>query len=153
MSQSFPLQSIAPLIIIVLGVGFITKTVIAFVIAFFPIYGACSTAMHTTPAPLLAHLSICKAGFLDGIRYIRIPSALPTIISASKVGFTLSVLGSVVAEFIQPDKGLGQLLLVAQSNYDVDVIYICVFLLMAQGLCIYGALSALEIKVLKKRRS
>lgn len=67
LSQSFPLQAIAPLIIILLGIGFQTKATIAFVIAFSPIYGACVTALKTTPKPILAHLAICNTTFPKGI--------------------------------------------------------------------------------------
>jgi NitT/TauT family transport system permease protein len=150
-SQSFPLQAIAPIIIILMGVGFHTKLSIAFVIAFFPIYGTCLTALKTTPQPILAHLAVCRASFLNGMRHARIPAALPAIISAAKIGFTLAVLGAVVAEFIHPDKGLGHVLLVAQSNYDIDVIYICVALLMVQGLSMYGLLSMMENYIIRRR--
>jgi NitT/TauT family transport system permease protein len=150
-SQSFPLQAIAPLIIILLGTGFHTKTSIAFVIAFFPIYGAFLTSIKTTPSNILAHLAICHTSFTRGVRYGRLPYALPALISAAKVGFTLAVLGAVVAEFIHPDKGLGYLILVAQSSYNVEVIYVCVLLLIMQGIAVYGGLSVLENKIIRNR--
>jgi len=150
-SQSFPLQAIAPIIIILLGVGFFTKTIIAFIIAFFPIYSACSTALQTTSKPLTSYLSICNGSFIKGMFYIKIPYALPSIISASKVGFTLSVLGSVVAEFIQPDIGIGYLLIISQSTFNMEVIYICLFILIGQGLSIYGILSYFENKLIYQR--
>jgi NitT/TauT family transport system permease protein len=76
---------------------------------------------------------------------------LPALISAAKVGFTLAVLGAVVAEFIHPDKGLGYLILVAQSSYNVEVIYVCVLLLIMQGIAVYGGLSVLENKIIRNR--
>jgi len=152
-SQSFPLQAIAPLLIVALGVGFHTKVLIAYVIAFFPMYGACVTALKATPQPLLAHLAVCRATFLRGLWHVRIPAALPAIVSSVKVGFTLAVLGAVVAEFIQPDKGLGSLLVVGQSSYDIELIYICIFLLMAQGLAIYGIAWRVESHLLRMREA
>lgn len=152
-SQSFPLQAIAPVFIIAMGIGFHTKTSIAFLIAFFPIYSSCLTALKQTPRSILAHLAICRASFWAGIYHCRISAALPAIASASKVGFTLSVLGAVVAEFIQPDRGLGSLILIAQSSYDLDVIYICVLFLIIQGTCIYGALSFLENSLTHRREN
>lgn len=143
-SQSFPLQAVAPLIIIVMGVGFRTKILIAFLIAFFPIYGACITAFKTTPKNLICFSKIYRTSFLKEIYYIRFPYAFPTIISAVKVGFTLAVLGAVVAEFIQLDVGLGRLILMAQSKYDIEIIYICIMMLIVQGLFIYISLSKVE---------
>lgn len=143
-SQSFPLQAITPLIIIVMGVGFMTKSFVAFLIAFFPIYGACITAIKTTPNNLISFSKIYQARFFKEVYYVRIPYALPAIISSAKVGFTLAVLGAVVAEFMQPNIGLGRLILIAQSQYQIEVLYICIFLLMIQGLVIYISLSKLE---------
>ena len=149
-SQSFPLQAIAPLILIVMGVGFQTKTFIAFLIAFFPIYNSCLNAIKTTPENYLNYARVNNSSYLKEVFYIRIPHALPAIVSSAKVGFTLAVLGSVVAEFIQPDKGLGNLILIAQSSYNIEVIYICLILLIAQGLFFYLSLTYLEKYLIKK---
>ena len=143
-SQSFPLQAITPIIIIVMGIGFMTKSFIAFLIAFFPIYSSCITSIKTTPKSLICFSKIYHASFFQEIFYIRIPYALPAITSAAKVGFTLAVLGAVVAEFMQPNEGIGRLILSAQSNYDMASLYVCIILLAMQGLIIYMSLSILE---------
>lgn len=149
-SQSFPLQAITPLIIIALGVNFGTKAFITFLIAFFPIYGTCVTAIRVVPLNLLCFSKIYKVSFIKEIYYIRIPYALPTIISSAKVGFTLAVLGAVVAEFMMPTNGLGRLILLAQSQYNIEEIYICITLLIIQGLIIFIGLSKLEKYFIKK---
>lgn len=150
-SQSFPLQAIAPLVVIVLGGGFQTKLAVAFIIAFFPIFNACRGALRMTPRSLLALSATCDAGFLRETLFIRLPDALPAVAAAAKVGFTLAVLGAVVAEFISPESGLGRILLVAQANYNVEVIYLAVACLVTQGLAVYGGLSAIESYLLKRR--
>lgn len=150
LSQSFPLQAITPLIIILLGIGFRTKVLVAFLIAFFPIYSACITALKTTPRNLLCFSIIYQANFFKEIYYIRVPYALPAIISSMKVGFTLAVLGAVVAEFMQPDVGLGRLILLAQSQYQIETLYLCIILLIIQGLFFYISLSYLEKYFIKK---
>jgi NitT/TauT family transport system permease protein len=150
LSQSFPLQAITPLILIIMGTGFFTKLIIAFIISFFPIYSACITAMKTTPNHILYFSKIYNAGFIMEVVYIRIPYALPAIISSAKVGFTLSVLGAVIAEFIQPSEGLGRIILLAQSQYQINNLYICIILLMIQGITVYVSLSKLERFFIKK---
>jgi NitT/TauT family transport system permease protein len=150
LSQSFPLQAITPLIIILLGIGFMTKVLVAFLIAFFPIYGTCITALKTTPRNLLCFATIYQASFFKEIYYVRIPYALPAIISSMKIGFTLAVLGAVVAEFMQPDVGLGRMILLAQSQYQIETLYLCILLLIIQGLFFYISLSFLEKYFIKK---
>lgn len=150
-SQSFPLQAIAPLLIIVLGIGFHTKASIAFLISFFPMYAGASVALHSTPKALLDRFRISEASFAKTVTRLRIPAAMPTLIATLKVGFVLGLLGAVVAEFINPDRGLGYLLVLAQSSYDIEMIYSCVFLLAMCGLSIYTALTVLEGRLLRTR--
>jgi len=150
LSQSFPLQAITPLIIIVFGIGFMTKTLVAFLIAFFPIYGACITAIKTTPNNLLCFAKVYKANFIQEVYYVRIPYAFPAIISSAKVGFTLAVLGAVVAEFMQPNIGIGRIILLAQSQFQIAALYLCILLLIIQGLFVYISLSLLEKYFIKK---
>lgn len=42
------------------------------------------------------------------------------------------------------DVGLGRLILMAQSKYDIEIIYICIMMLIVQGLFIYISLSKVE---------
>lgn len=126
------------------GSRFQDKDIDSFSYSFFPIYGACITAIKTTPKNLICFSKIYRTSFLKEIYYIRFPYAFPAVISAVKVGFTLAVLGAVVAEFIQPDAGLGRLILIAQSKYDIEIIYICIMMLVVQGLFVYISLSKVE---------
>jgi NitT/TauT family transport system permease protein len=151
LSQSFPLQAIAPLVIIALGVGFHTKLAIASSIAIFPIYIAMASALNHIPRVQSAHLKETRASFWTGVLFVRLPFALPAIIAATKVGFTLAVLGAVVAEFIQPDEGLGRIILNAQSQYNINIIYLCVLLLIIQGLSIFYILTRIETHLTSAR--
>lgn len=151
MSQSFPLQAIAPLILIAVGTGFHSKLLIAFLIALFPIYSATTNSLKSTPSVFRSYLKVTQASFIDGVMLVRLPIALPAIVGATKVGFTLAVLGAVVAEFIQPDSGIGRIIMLAHSQYDSDIIYISVLMLMAQGMTVFGILNLLEKSLLKKR--
>ena len=100
---------------------------------------------------MVAVVALYRSSFLKSIIHIRLPAALPAILSSAKIGFTLAVLGAVVAEFIQPDKGLGHVILVAQSSYNIEVIYICVLLLIVQGVAVYTGISLLEQRIISKR--
>jgi NitT/TauT family transport system permease protein len=151
LSQSFPLQAIAPIFIIALGTGFHSKVVVALLIAIFPLYAGTSNALQNIPPTLQVFLIVTRATFWRGALVVRLPVALPAIVSATKVGFTLAVLGAVVAEFIQPDRGLGKVILVAQSNFNTDIIYICIIILMGQGLIVFSSLSILESKLFRDR--
>ena len=58
---------------------------------------------------------------------IRFPAALPFVISGSKVAITLAVIGAVIGEFIGSNEGLGNLLLVANSQLNIPLAFACLF--------------------------
>lgn len=146
-SQSFPLQAIAPLLVIGLGRGDFSKVTIAFLIAFFPLFAATLTALKGTPAPLIALCKTTQASFVTAVSQVYLPAALPALLSGTKVAFTLAVLGTVVAEFISPTDGIGRLLLRAQSEYNVEEIYICIGMLVIQGSLVFLSISRVESRV------
>lgn len=147
-SQSFPLQAIAPLIVIALGRSEWTKILVAFIICFFPLFSAMLNALKSIPAPLKALCRITGASYSSSILLVHLPAVVPSIIAGAKVAFTLAVLGAVVAEFVSPTSGIGRVLLVAQSDYNVEVIYICVVMLSIQGLFVYTAIRRFENKLI-----
>ncbi len=150
-SQSFPLQAIAPLIIIVIGTGFLTKFMIATLIAFFPMFASYSASLETVPLRFIKYSQLCGASPWQIIFFVRFRHSLPQLVSSTKVGFTLATLGAVVAEFIQPDSGIGRVLLIAQSDFNATLIYACIFLLLIQGVTVFTTLQFIEDRVAARR--
>jgi NitT/TauT family transport system permease protein len=150
-TQSFPLQAIAPLLLIILGIGFGTKLLIAFLICFFPLYGSLSQSLRKIEDD--HGLLICSTGakFVDATLRVRLPALLPDFLASAKVAFTLSVLGAVVAEFVQPNSGLGYVILVSQSSFNLEAMYLCVFLLIIQGLSVFSIASYFEMRSRRAR--
>lgn len=150
-SQSFPLQAVAPLIIIVMGTGFFTKFTIAALIAFFPMFASYHSSMETVPIRFVNYAKLCKATPWQIILNIRFKFSLPQLAASSKVGFTLATLGAVVAEFIQPDHGLGRILLIAQSDFNATLIYACIVMLLIQGVTVFILLETIENRLASRR--
>jgi NitT/TauT family transport system permease protein len=150
-SQSFPLQAIAPLFVIVFSSGYLAKLVVASLISFFPMFASYSESLQTVPRRLINYSNMCGASPWQIIFEVRFPYSLPQLAASCKVGFTLASLGAVVAEFISPDKGMGYVLLVAQSNFDIPTIFVCTGLLAFQGILFYSLLSIFEVKLARRR--
>jgi NitT/TauT family transport system permease protein len=74
----------------------------------------------------------------------RLPTSLPYMFSGLKVAATLAVVGAVVGEFVGADKGLGYLLLVANSNLQTALMFGTIVALTAQGLILFYAIQFLE---------
>jgi NitT/TauT family transport system permease protein len=83
------------------------------------------------------------------LRFLELPAALPVLLGGLKIGVTLSVIGAVVGEFAQSDRGLGFLVNLANRGlFDTALMFVALFVLMTIALGLYGLVSALEVLLL-----
>jgi NitT/TauT family transport system permease protein len=75
---------------------------------------------------------------------IRIPNALPYILSALKITATAAVVGAIVGEFVGSDRGLGYLLLTSTGTLDGTLVWSALFILIALGIVLFAIVSKLE---------
>jgi len=70
---------------------------------------------------------------------IRLPNALPYVLSALKVTATAAVVGAVVGEFVASQAGLGMVIVNAQTNLNTPVAFAALLWISVIGLLLYGA--------------
>ena len=142
--QTVPKISLAPLFLVWFGVGITPKILVAFLISFFPIIIDTAVGLRSI-APEMVDLarSMGATPFQIFSRF-RLPTSLPYLFSGLKVASTLAVVGAVVGEFVGADKGLGYLLLVANSNLLTSLMFAAIFSLTAQGLILFYIIQRLE---------
>jgi NitT/TauT family transport system permease protein len=143
-TQSVPKVALAPLILIWLGTGLSSKLAIAWLVAFFPIVVDTATGLRNTPQDFLDLAASVRASRLQTFCKIRFPAALPFIISGSKVAITLAVIGAVIGEFIGSNDGLGNLMLVANSQINMPLAFAALFGLALLGILLYVVVVAIE---------
>ncbi|HOV37274.1 MAG TPA: ABC transporter permease [Spirochaetales bacterium] len=146
--NSLPKIALAPLFLLWFGYGLLPNTLIAVLVAFFPIVINTSTGLETVEEDLLDLVRYLGASKWQMFVKIRIPNALPYIFSGFKIAATMCVVGSIVGEFIASDKGLGYLLKDAQAFIDTPTMFACLILISILGILLFGAISLLESKVL-----
>jgi NitT/TauT family transport system permease protein len=144
-TQSLPKVALAPLILVWLGTGMESKLAIAWLVAFFPIVVDTATGLRNTPTEFLDLATSVRANALQTFWKIRLPAALPFVISGSKVAITLAVIGAVIGEFIGSNEGLGNLLLVANSQVNIPLAFACLIGLAVIGIGLYAAVVAVEL--------
>jgi NitT/TauT family transport system permease protein len=144
-TQSLPKVALAPLILVWLGMGLESKLAIAWLVAFFPIVVDTATGLRNTPAEFLDLAASVRANGWQTFWKIRFPAALPFVLSGCKVAITLAVIGAVIGEFIGSNEGLGNLLLVANSQVNVPLAFAALFGLAVIGIGLYAAVVAAEL--------
>ncbi|WP_396611314.1 ABC transporter permease [Haloferax sp. S1W] len=122
-SMTYPIPKIAlfPIFVIWFGIGFMSKAVVVFLAAFYPVYIHTFDGVRGVP-----DLHIWSAQNFDASRFqilteVVIPDSLPQILSGLRVGLALAFIVVFSAELIQSDLGLGQLALQARqfNNYEL----------------------------------
>jgi len=83
---------------------------------------------------------------------LEIPAALPMVLSGFKVGATLSVVGAIVGEFVNSDKGLGFLIKQGNGEYNTTRTFVALIALVSMALLMYGSVALLERRWLVWRK-
>jgi NitT/TauT family transport system permease protein len=145
--QSMPKVAIAPLIVIWFGFGELSKTIIVITACFFPIL---MNALHGLKLRDRDHLELMRslgATRMQLFMRLRLPHALPYIFAGLHIGVIFALIGTVVAEFVGTNAGIGYVMLQSKANFDVASVYACLLLLMAIGVLLHTLMKQLEKRV------
>jgi NitT/TauT family transport system permease protein len=143
-TQSVPKVAIAPVLIVLVGVGEMPKILIAFLVAFFPVVVDTATGLRAVPPELVDLSRSLKASRFQEFVKIRFPTAIPFLFSGLKVAIALSVVGAVVGEFVQADKGLGYLIVVSTSYWKTGLAFAAMAILSLMGIVLFGLVALAE---------
>jgi NitT/TauT family transport system permease protein len=141
---SIPKITLYPIILLAFGIGISAK------IAFGAIHGIIPVALFTLSAvrtvrPILIKTGrVLKLGPADMVRSVMFPAAVPEIFTGIRVGFSLTLIGTVLGEMFAAQHGLGYLLMNAISLYNVDLIMAVTFLLVVFAAVVNVVLLAID---------
>jgi NitT/TauT family transport system permease protein len=127
-----------------LGANELPRVVITFLIAFFPLVISIATGLLAVPPELLELGKSYRASRLRELYRIRLPYAVPFIFSGLKVAITLAVVGAIVAEFVNADRGLGYLIITSTAFFKVPIAWGAVILLSVIGVALFQAIVVIE---------
>jgi len=147
-SQSIPIIAIAPLLVIWLGPGMLSKILTSALIVFFPVLVNTIVGLRSVPRELYDLMKSLQASSWQRIVKLEIPASLPVFLGGLRIGATLAVIGAVVGEFVGADKGLGFLVNVGRGLYDTALVFVAVFTLVFLALGLYSAVVFLENRLL-----
>lgn len=143
-SQVVPKIGIAPLFLVWFGFGLVSKVLIAFLVAFFPIVINTVVGLRSVEIEKLYVARAAGASTLQLFWLVRLPQALPAIFGGMKVSITLAVVGAIVGEFVAAESGIGRLLLSANGNMDTELLFAGMIALIGIGVALFLAMETLE---------
>jgi NitT/TauT family transport system permease protein len=150
--NAIPKVAVVPILVLWFGIGAVPAVLTAFLISFFPIVVNVATGLATIEPELEDVLKALGASKLDIMRKVGIPRALPYFFGSLKVAITLAFVGSVISETIASNYGIGNLMLQAQAQFQVPLVFAGLVALAVEGIVMYWAMAFLEARMTRWAR-
>ena len=142
--SSIPKVAVVPIFVLWFGAGTVPAILTAMIICIFPIVVNVSTGIATVEPELEDVMKSLKASKLEILWNVGLPRSLPYFFAALKVSITLSFVGSVIAETVASNKGVGNMMLIASSQFNVPLVFSGLIVLAVMGISLYAIFALLE---------
>jgi NitT/TauT family transport system permease protein len=153
--QVTPIVSIAPLILIWVGLDHIERAllILATIVAFFPILSNMTLGLKSVDHNLRNLFDLYGATRWQRLKELQFPSALPYLLGGMRISGGLALIGAVVAEFVAGSgtgTGLAWRIVESANRLQIPRMFAALLLLSLLGIGIFLALSALQLMLLRK---
>lgn len=148
--QSVPKIALAPLFVIWFGYGLLPKILMAALISFFPILVNTMAGLNSHTEEMEMFMDMLNTPWGKRILKIKLPSAIPYIITGCKVSITFATIGAIIGEFVNPSKGLGYIIEVGKENFDTSLQFGAILLVSIMGWMLFEMVRLIEVVFLKK---
>lgn len=142
-SQAVPVFAVAPLLVLWFGYGWGSKVAMASVITFFPV--AVNVLDGLRPDPDMMRLFTALGASRGQVLWrLKLPGAVPALFSGLKVAASVATIAAVIGEWVGARAGLGYLMMQANAQLRVPLVFAALAWLSAMGLGLYGLVAWLE---------
>lgn len=142
--HTIPVVALIPLFVIWFGAGPHVAVLTSIVVCFFPVTVIVATAIATASPELDDVLRSLGATRLDVLLKVGFPRALPQFFGSIKLAITGAFIGTIVAETIAANTGVGYVMVVATNGMDGALAFAALSVLALMGVALYGAALLLE---------
>ena len=142
--NTIPKVAVVPILVIWFGIGTVPAIITAFLLSFFPILVNVATGIATVEPELQDVLRALGATRWQVIAKVGLPRSMPYFFASLKVAITVAFVGSIVAETVAANKGIGNFMLVASSRFEVPLAFAGLLVTSAMGIGMYAIASAVE---------
>ena len=152
--QTVPIVAIAPLLVFWMDVGLEPVIVCAFIVSVFPVIANTMTGLISTDPALVDLFRLYGATPIARLWKLRLPAALPSIFTGLRVAAGLSVIGTVVAEFLVGTfgerEGLGVRIMENLKYAHQDRVFAAVLLASLLGLAMFAGVNGIAYIALRR---
>ena len=146
-SQVIPLVTLAPLFLVIFGIGVTAKIMMAALLCFFPIFVNFANGVNLIPKSITELMQIYNVSTTKRIINFYFPLSLPNIMQGLKVSSTLAVIGAIMAELCGARIGLGKNLFLASRRLNPELMMSSIVLSAILGGLLYVLVVLMENKL------
>lgn len=132
--NSIPRVVLAPIFIMIFGLGIGSKVALAFIMVFFVVFANAFQGVREADRNLMANAQILGARGWQLTRSVVIPSAMSWIFASLHVSFGFAIIGAIVGEFVGSRHGIGLLINIAKGTFDAAGMYAAIVVIMIVAL-------------------
>ncbi len=142
--SSIPKVAVVPIFVVWFGAGTVPAILTSMVISIFPVVVNVATGLATTEPELEDVLKVLGARKRDILWNVGLPRALPYLFASLKIAITLAFVGTVLAETVAANRGIGNVMMIASGNFDVPMVFAGLVILAVMGVMLYAVSSFIE---------
>ena len=136
--------AVYPVFILLLGLGEASKVFVIFWATLFPLLLSTIGGVKEVDPKLIEMARVYGASRLTIFRRVVLPGAVPLIFVGLRLSATTALLLLIASEMIGANKGVGFLVMNAQYNFQIPLMFAAIFLLALLGLIANYALALLQ---------
>ncbi|MBW9113643.1 ABC transporter permease [Rhizobium cauense] len=145
--SSVPKVAVVPIFVLWFGSGTVPAILTALTTCIFPIVVNVATGLATTEPEMEDVLKALGATRSQVLRNVSLPRAMPYFFASLKVAVTLAFVGTVLSETVAANRGIGTVMMMATSSFDVPLAFAGLFALAFLGIVLYAVFALLEQRV------
>jgi ABC-type nitrate/sulfonate/bicarbonate transport system permease component len=148
-----PLVALAPLFIIVFGVGVLGKAALVFLLAIFPFIFNTFAGVKSTDALLINVIRSFGGNEKDLYLKVILPSTMPYIIAGARIAIGRGLVGIIVGEFYAASEGIGFAISQAGDTYRLPEMFVGIIILSLIAILLTELMRRLELTLAPWRAS
>lgn len=152
---TYPIPKVVflPVLLVLLGLGNLSKIALIALIVFFQILVTARDAARAVPDGAVLSVRSLGAGGMDVARHVVVPAALPEIFTALRIGTGTAIAVLFLAESIAGTNGLGWFIVDAWGRIDYPAMFAGIIAMALLGVVLYEALDRVEAWATRWRRA
>ncbi|GAB5097256.1 ABC transporter permease [Caballeronia sp. GACF4] len=142
---SIPKVTLYPVVLLACGLGLWAKIVFGVIHGIVPITLFTMNAVKNMPPIYARAARTYRMNPMDFARHVLLPACVPEVVAGLRIGFSLTLLGTLIGEMFASQSGIGRMLMIAMNRNETSTI-------MALALMLFVFATLVNLMFLKWQR-